>query len=65
MLTPACFIVFTLSPTVGTVWIDVPIAIMLSRVDFPLRAKGQRFRRCAGDEASSDAPARGRRACAR
>lgn len=37
MLTPACFIVFTLRPTVGTVWIEVPIAIMLSRVDFPLR----------------------------
>ena len=36
MLTPACFIVFTLSPTVGTVWIEVPIAIMFSRVDFPL-----------------------------
>ena len=38
MLTPACFIVLTLSPTVGTVWIDVPIAIMFNSVDFPLRS---------------------------
>ena len=39
MLTPACFIVFTLSPTVGTVWMEVPIAIIFSRVDFPLEER--------------------------
>ena len=46
MLTPACFIVFTLSPTVGTVWIEVPIAIMFSRVDLPL----QEHTRCGVSE---------------